>query len=123
MTFGSFLPTYDYSDLWFNPGEAGWGVAVLHHPSNIAFIAWYTYDAAGSPKWYVASSCPMVGDGCSGTLYETTGPPFGPTFNPAAVTVRVVGSVSLSFGSRNSGIMTYNVRGSTATKAITRQPF
>lgn len=122
-TFGPALPAFDYSDLWWNPNESGWGMVVEQHPSNIAFIAWYTYDGNGNPKWYVGPDCVMVGDGCTSTLYQTTGPPFGPTFNPAAVTVQTIGSVTLSFTDRSNGYMSYNVNGSVGVKAITREPF
>lgn len=114
----------NFTDLWWNASESGWGVSITHHTtSNVAFIAWYTYDGVGNPKWYVASACRISGNACSDTLYETTGPPFGPTFNPAQVRVTAVGSITLSFSSLNNGTMTYNVRGSTGTKFITRQAF
>jgi len=66
----------------------------LQHPSNIIFAAWFTYDESGLPKWYVAPDCQLVGDFCYGTLYETTGSPFSQPFNPAAVTVHPVGTLS-----------------------------
>lgn len=124
-TFGS-APVANYgnfSDLWWNSSESGWGISITHHSSGIAFIAWYTYDDFGNPKWYVASSCRIASNYCSDTLYETIGPPFGPTFNPSAVSVRNAGTISLTFTSLNSGRMTYNVRGSSGTKSISRQPF
>ena len=123
VTWGNALPTFNYSDLWWTSTESGWGISLLQHPSNIIFGAWFTYDDAGRPKWYVAPYCPLVGDFCFGTLYETTGSPFSQPFNPSAVTVTPVGTLSLSFNSFGTGVMTYNVRGVTSTKAITRQPF
>jgi len=74
----------DYTDLWWNPGESGWGIAVLHQFS-VMFLAWYVYDSAGKPVWYVASNCGVNAslNGCSGVLYRTTGPAFGPTFDSA----------------------------------------
>lgn len=122
VVFGP-APSHDYSDLWWNQNEPGWGVAILHHTTNVAFVAWYTYDSLGFPTWYVASSCRMVGNACSGKLYETLGPPFGPTFNPNAVRVYEVGTITLNFTGRATGTMSYNVSGSTGFKAITRQPF
>jgi hypothetical protein len=113
----------NFTDLWWNSSESGWGVNVTHHSSGVAFITWYTYDGAGNPKWYVAPGCRVVSNACTDTLYETSGPPFGPTFNPGAVSVRSVGTISFSFTSLNTGLMSYNVRGSTATKFISRQSF
>ncbi len=123
VTWGLALPSFNYSDLWWSSSESGWGISILQHPSNIIFAAWFTYDDVGKPKWYVASGCQLVGDSCYGTLYETTGPPFAQTFNPAAVTVTAVGTVAFSFSSYGTALMSYNVRGVTATKSITRQPF
>ncbi len=123
VTWGTARPSFNYSDLWWSATESGWGISLLQHPSNIIFAAWFTYDDFGFPKWYVASDCYLVGDYCYGTLYETTGSPFSQPFNPSAVTVRPVGTLSLTFTSYGTGAMTYSVRGVTATKQITRQPF
>ena len=123
VAWGSLAPSFNYSDLWWNPSESGWGVSILHHSSNMAFIAWYTYDENGRSKWYVAPSCQMNGDYCSGPLYETSGPPFGRSFDPSAVTVRAVGDIALAFTSQGSATMTYNVKGFSGTEYIVRQPF
>ncbi len=90
--------TYNYSDLWWNSNESGWGVTITHHGTGIIFVTWFTYDSAGKPKWYVASNCPIATNTCTGTLYETSGPPFGPTFNSAAVSIFPVGSITLTLG-------------------------
>jgi hypothetical protein len=123
VSWGTAQPSFNYSDLWWTATESGWGISLLQHPSNIIFAAWFTYDNSGLPKWYVASDCQLVGDFCYGTLYETTGSPFSLPFNPAAVTIRPVGTLSLQFTSYGTGVMSYSVRGVTATKQITRQPF
>lgn len=120
-TFGSIAGSY--TDLWWSPSESGWGVTITHHSTGIAFITWFTYDAQGLPWWYVASECRMVGNRCSATLYETTGPPFGTTFNPALVAARVAGTISFTFTGSNYALMSYTARGITGTKFITRQGF
>jgi hypothetical protein len=112
-----------FTDLWWNPSESGWGVSITHHPSGVIFVAWYTYDTNGNPKWYVASECRLAGSTCTGTLYETTGPRMGTPFNPALVSVRAVGSVTLRFSGPDAGSMSYSVNGITGTKSIVRQPF
>ena len=66
---------------------------------------------------------PVSGSGCTGPLYRTTGPPFGPTFNPAMVQVITVGTVSLAFTDAGNGTLTYTVNGVSGSKAITRQLF
>jgi hypothetical protein len=111
----------DYSDLWWNPNESGWGMAMAQQASNV-FLAWYVYDGTGKPVWYVASNCTLNGSSCSGPLYSTTGPPFGPTFS-GTIGVTNVGSVIVSFVDANNAVLSYTVNGVSATKAITRQIF
>jgi hypothetical protein len=119
---GGTISGVDYTDLWWNPSESGWGMAMAQQGTNI-FLAWYVYDGGGRPTWYVASNCTVSGAGCSGTLYRTTGPPFGPTFNSSAVQAFAVGSATLTFSDANSGTLSYTVNGVSGSKAITRQLF
>jgi hypothetical protein len=125
-TFGNPAPAANhgnFSDLWWNASESGWGVTITHHPSEVAFITWFTYDSAGHPKWYVAPGCHIVSNYCSDTLYETSGPPFGSPFNSAIVNSKPVGTISFNFTSLNAGVMSYNVGGITGSKVLARQPF
>lgn len=120
-TFGT--PAGPYTDLWWNPAESGWGVTITHHPSGVVFATWFTYDNLGVPYWYVASDCRMVGNTCTATLYETVGPAFNGPYNPALVTIRSAGTVTFTFSGANFGLMSYSVKGVTASKFITRQGF
>ena len=115
-------PGVDYTDLWWNPSESGWGMAIAQQAS-VMFLAWYVYDGSGKPMWYVASNCAVSGNGCSGTLYRTTGPAFGPTFDPGSIQVFTVGGVSLTFSDADHGTLSYTVDGVSGTKSITRQLF
>lgn len=114
----------NYSDLWWSAAEPGWGLAVTQR-GNVMFLAWFVYDRTGSPEWYLASSCAMTasGNGCAGTLYRASGPPFGPAFDASRVQVTPLGNVNLVFSGPNFGTLTYTVDGVTGSKAITRQLF
>lgn len=119
------VPAFDYTDLWWNAAESGWGLNLIQHPSNAIFGVMYTYDGNGKPMWLVlpagAWTSPTV---YTGALYRVTGPPFtSPTFNPAAVNVRQVGSATLTFSGRDGGTFAFGVDGTQVTKPITRQPF
>jgi hypothetical protein len=98
----------------------------ITHQGTTIFATWFTYDLDGSPMWLVASnaereSLPNV---FSGPLYRTTGPVFSAVpFNPAAVVVTAVGTVSFRFSSTTTGSFTYTVNGVTQTKTITRQEY
>src|SRR5262249_19920827 len=89
---GTLAAAVDYTDLWYNPKESGWGMAMAQQNTNV-FLAWYVYDTDGAPIWVVAPNCVLNGSSCAGTLYSTTGPPFGPTFDPSQVKVTTAGSV------------------------------
>jgi len=119
---GTLTPAVDYSDLWWNPNESGWGIAMAQQNANI-FLAWYVYDNTGKPVWYVASNCTVNGSSCSGVLYSTKGPAFGPTFPPNQIQVITAGSVIVSFVDANNAVLSYTVGNVTATKTITRQIF
>lgn len=110
-----------YTDLWWNPTESGWGMAMTQQ-SGTTFLAWYVYGPTGKPMWYVAT-CTMSGSRCTGTLFRTTGPAFAATFNPAEVRATPVGTISVDFTDANNANITYTVNGVTASKSVTRQLF
>lgn len=118
-------PPVDYTDMWYNPSESGWGVALTQQYGMI-FAAWYSYDAAGQPIWYVASSCPVVGKGCTGDVYQVTGGTFlDSVWSSIDKKTKTVGKITLSFeNDANNGKMIYTLEGSVPiTKDITRQNF
>lgn len=115
-------PVVDYTDLWWNESESGWGVS-LTQQFGIIFAAWFTYDAAGEPVWYVVSNCAVNETGCSGTLYRVSGgaaltAPWT-AVNPAAP----AGEVTFAFTGPATGTMTYTIDGVAGTRKITRQVF
>ena len=122
VAFGSGVASVDYTDLWWNPNESGWGMAMAQQTGNI-FLAWYVYQSNGQPTWYVASNCSINADTCSGNLYATTGPAFGPTFDPTQVHVTTVGTIFVNFTDPNNASLTYTVNGVSGTKNITRELF
>jgi hypothetical protein len=122
LATGTAAPAVDYSDIWWGgASESGWGMAMAQQ-YGITFLAWYVYDSTGKPTWQVAT-CTMSGNSCTGTLYRTTGPPFGPTFNPSMVQAASAGSITVNFTDANRATLTYTVDGVSATKSITRQLF
>ncbi|CAN5323361.1 hypothetical protein BH11PSE11_BH11PSE11_28820 [soil metagenome] len=116
-------PVADFTALWWNANESGWGLA-LTQQFGIIFVAIYTYDAAGKPIWYVASNCAVGGNGCSGDLFQVTGGT-APTvpWNGGNRTVTKVGAVTFAFSDAATGTMNFTVNGVAGSKAITRQLF
>ena len=116
-------PAVDYTSLWWNASESGWGVALTQQFGTI-FAAVYTYDATGKPIWYVASSCAVSGSGCVGDLYQVTGgtAPTDP-WNGASKVVSKVGSVTFAFTDGSNGTMSYTINGTAGSRVITKQLF
>ncbi|HLX23545.1 MAG TPA: fibronectin type III domain-containing protein [Usitatibacter sp.] len=117
-------PIENYTDMWWGgTSQNGWGVVLTQQYHNI-FAAWYTYNANGQTVWYVMPDGQWSGNTYSGALYGTHGSPvLGAAYNPAALVVGQVGTLSISFTDPNNASMTYTVNGVTQTKAISRLPF
>ena len=114
-------PGVNYTDIWWNSNESGWGMAITQQASTV-FLAWYVYDSAAKPTWLVAT-CTVSGTSCSGDLLKTTGPNFGPTFDSTAVHATTVGTVSVNFTDGNNATLSYTVNGVSSSKTVTRQLF
>jgi hypothetical protein len=117
--------TTDFTDLWFNPNEEGWGANVVHQRDTL-FITLFVYAPNSQPTWYVASDAALVSstDGVltySGTLYRTTGPFFSGTFNEANVTVVPAGNITFRATQINAATLTYMADGVSVAKTIQRQ--
>ncbi len=116
----------NYTSLWWNPNESGWGIN-LNHQGSIVFATLFTYDASGNPMWLMLSSGNQQPDGKTflGDLYQTTGPPFDAhPFTPIGPgNVTKVGTMSLTFPDPDSGTLAYTYNGRTVTKAIRKQVF
>jgi hypothetical protein len=112
----------DFSDLWYNPNENGWGVNVIQQ-GNTLFLTFFIYGSDNKASWYVASSVPDTTGNLvfSGALYQTTGPWFGTTFNPSAVGVKQVGTVTFTVKSIADATLSYTINSVTISKSITRQ--
>jgi lysyl endopeptidase len=112
----------NYTDLWFNPNESGWGIN-FNHQDNTLFATLFTYDPSGAPMWLVMSSGARQADGSfSGALYRTTGAPFNTVPFPAPGFTQV-GTLRVAFTGDNTGTLTYSFLGTNVTKSITRQSF
>jgi lysyl endopeptidase len=119
----SNLSMPNFSDLWWNPAESGWGLSITQHDAMI-FAAWYLYDDAGRPAWMVmpggqwTSATTFTGD-----LYRASGPDPRAAFDPARVVRERVGVGSLSFDAPDRALWSYQVNGVAGSKQLQRQPF
>lgn len=112
----------NYTDLWWNPNESGWGIN-LNHQANLMFATLFTFAPDGRNLWLVASDLSRQPDGSfTGPLYRTTGPVFNA--QPwTAVSVTQVGTMTIAFNGADAATLTYTFNGTSVTKQISRQRF
>ena len=136
LPFGGVSPATDmpviaagppnYEGLWWNApagSESGWGINFAHQGDTI-FATWFTYDPTGKGLWLVMTASLTATGVYSGTLFQTSGPPFDAVpFDPTQVVGIVVGTGTLAFTDLNTGTFAYTVNGVTQTKSIIRQIF
>lgn len=116
----SAVSTPNYTALWWNPGEPGWGLNVSHQGDTL-FATLFTYARDGAALWLVASNLARQPDGSfSGALLRTSGPPFNHVpWTP--ISISDVGTMSLRFPDHGTAILTYTFGGVTVTKWMARQ--
>jgi hypothetical protein len=118
--------TPDYSDVWWNPSESGWGANIIQQDDTI-FVTLFVYDSNGRPTWFVGPDTSYGGtvggaQHFTGALYSVTGPYFGNLqFNAAGVNAVQVGSVTFDASTPFAGTLSYSVNGVNVTKSVQRQ--
>lgn len=116
----------NYTALWWNPAESGWGIN-LNHQGSIVFATLFTYDSTGRPMWlFMSNGAKQAGsESYSGQLYRATGPVFyASPFTPiTSANLSEVGTMSITFASANSATLTYTVNGTPVTKQIQKQVY
>ena len=112
----------DWTDIWWNPAESGWGVNFIQ-ADNFIFATFFIYGPQQQPTWVTAQLTRDANGVWSGPLYATTGPYYGAPWNPAQVTTNQVGTATFvpNAGSATAGTLTYNVGTTSVSKQITRQ--
>ena len=128
-------PVSNYTDLWWDPQESGWGLGIVHHGSGKIFATWFAYGPDRSPIWYVISDGTWITPTrYQGAIYRTAGPYFGECdfrpncarpFDPSLVARVQVGTGELSFlgTTASAGAASFTIDGRTSTKLLERQPF
>ena len=117
----------DFTDIWWNAAESGWGINVIQS-NDVIFATMFVYGPDNTARWYSATLRPVSPQPTgltrfTGALIRTTGPWFGaPVFNPNIVTVATAGAMTLSFNSPVTGVLDYTVDTVPVRKEITRQP-
>lgn len=125
FTSGSRAGASNYSDLWWNPNENGWGLSIQHQ-GNLVFLAWYTYAADQQPQWLTSVLLRQPDGSFRGRLNRpVSGTPYTsvPNGDVTAFPVPEAGDVTLSFSNGETGTLGYSVDGVTQSKSIQRLVF
>jgi hypothetical protein len=121
-------PLTDYTGLWWNPQESGWGLSLRQTATDIVFGALFVYGAARDPEWFTLQSGTWeTSTKWRGRVYRTTGPSYtAPVFDPNTVTLESVGEATLDFDRPGPAdepdvtYFTYSVNGVTYSKMLKR---
>lgn len=143
------VPAANYTDMWWNPAESGWGLSFTQHVgTNQVYAVMYTYDPREpdpatsnstdfKPLWIVMSGGNWVTPTqITGNVFVTNGTPF---FQAGSnTTVNAVGTFTFNFSDFSNATFSYNIapQGNLSSsdpafglpafngvKAITRQSF
>ncbi len=124
-TVSATTATVNYSDLWWNPDESGWGVTIDQQQATL-FLMFFIYGTDNRPAWVVAQlertgqsagGLPLF----TGNLYSTTGTWFGMPFNSGAGTVRTAGTAGFAPSDATTGTLSYTIDGVQVTRSIRRE--
>jgi hypothetical protein len=106
----SSLAASNFTSLWSDPREQGWGVAVSQQGAT-AFGVLFTYDAENRPSWSVMSNGRQQAPGrFAGDLYRA-----------AKGRIDTVGSMTLDFSAGDQGVVSYRMDGVDFRAPIARQ--
>ena len=111
----------DYTDIWYNPAENGWGANVVQSDTFL-FVTFFIYGATKQPTWYTAQLTRDNSGNFNGNLYATTGTYYGAPWNANDLTVTLAGTASFQPTSAYTAKLVYTVtNGPTVTETIQRQ--
>src|SRR5437773_1152921 len=83
----------DYTDIWYNTSESGWGVNLIQ-AEDVIFVTFFIYGPNNQPTWYVAIIYRDTNGNFAGNLYSTVGPYFGGPWTQASYAPTLAGTAS-----------------------------
>jgi len=115
----------DYTDIWYDPAESGWGVNLVQADAVI-FATFFVYSEGNVPTWYTAIIyANSDASSFTGGLFLTTGGTwFGAPWVPGKVVNPQVGTATFTPSSAYQGTLSYSFTSGTpptVTKPIQRQ--
>jgi lysyl endopeptidase len=112
----------DFSGLWYNAAQDGWGLNVVRGTSGVYVVYIYHYDQDTTPSWLLTSGT-LSGSTLSAQVFSFSGPGFGGSFNPALVAARASGTITLTFNSATTATLSFTSDGRSVSTPMTRLAF
>ena len=118
-------PRFNYSDLWWNPLQPGWGLAINQHGTGRLVGTWLTYTMEREPVWYSIQPGQWIDDQTyEGVLYIAYGPYYGThDANSKPAQLLKVGSFRIVFTDELNGTATCVMGKVVWSSAISRMEF
>jgi hypothetical protein len=117
-------PMFNFTDLYWNPQESGWGVSVTQVASGGLFLLWFVYGADHEPLWYfVSSGAWKTARHFAGTVYRSRGSPFSGPYDSGQFSASPVGTAEIFFDAQSyeSATLVYTIEGISSFKNLVRQ--
>ena len=115
---------FDFTDLYYDPAEPGWGVSVTQIASGGLFLIWFLYDADGKPVWYFVPEGEWVqGSLFRGPAYRSTGTDFSRPYDPSQFRPVAVGTAEIAFSAKDyeAAAFSSTLDGKAFVKLVKRQ--
>ncbi len=119
-------PLTDYSGLWFDPRESGWGLSLHQGATHTVFGLLFVYDGQRQPDWYSLQGGRWTTSTMwTASVFRTTGPGIAnPVFDPALVQYATSGTVTIDFtqapGEEGRARLTYTINNVSANRVVQR---
>jgi len=99
----------NYSDWWADPSYGGSSMNISQQGNSLG-LAWYFYDATGTPTWIFGGG-ELSGATANLTLLSATGVTLG---TPASVTSAPIGTATITFTSDSAATFAFTYSGTSA---------
>jgi hypothetical protein len=111
-------PLANYTGLWWNGVDAGWGLSLQQGATNALFGSLLVLDAAGTPRWYsIQAGTWQTSTRWSGRVFRSSGA--GGTVTHADVGPAVF-EFAATPGREGVGVLSVTIDGTTTTRNIVR---
>lgn len=115
----------NFTDLWWNPQQQGWGLNIVHQ-GNVIFFGWYTYGPDQRPMWVTGTGQRQPNGSFTGDLNRpSSGTPWSQINGNPATTFPVpkVGTFTLNFSDGENASFNWTLDGVTQTRTLSRFNF